>query len=462
MAPQPTPTSSPSHLNLSLPLPCPPNTDRLRVTPELLTCHSHGRTTAKRLKGLSRSEEWGPVVRGAAARLLRAWRTTVNDGGSMGGTPAACMPGTSVAPSEDRTDGRGEGKGAVRTVATAAAAALSERSAQATGTPQDEKEEEEEEKEKDKGDNSSRKTKPPTAMILLSSGARDDTDTAVAVAPRPAASLHPPKGRASRPQPQPQPQPRLQQPPKPKRPSLVPAVLWDRLSQEFNASQLNAIWAAAASQLEARHERTRAAAATTPTVKAAAATTTATTPARVEAAAVVVAAEGYRAVGGGIVLLQGPPGTGKTRTILGVVSAILARREEKGVGGTGVSAAGDRCSGDGDGERGMGTTLGVGARRKRPGVGVAGRWVAAKTHQRVSGCGARGSVAFGGFCCRFCGCGGASGDISGGIYLIVFVAAVFRGSCCCAALVHFQLPRLTLTSLLLASRCSFAPLATAP
>ncbi|CAM9623005.1 unnamed protein product, partial [Ectocarpus fasciculatus] len=45
----------------------------------------------------------------------------------------------------------------------------------------------------------------------------------------------------------------------PKRPSLVPAALWDRLSQEFNVSQLRAIWAAAASAREAHEELAAAA-----------------------------------------------------------------------------------------------------------------------------------------------------------------------------------------------------------
>lgn len=85
-----------------------------------------------------------------------------------------------------------------------------------------------------------------------------------------------------------------------------------------------------------------------------------------------------------MVLLQGPPGTGKTRTVLGVVSAILARREEKTTATSGmVVGGGGSASKNGVGDRGMGTTLEVGgARQKRP--GVAGRWVAAKTHQRVS------------------------------------------------------------------------------
>eukprot|EP00903_Cladosiphon_okamuranus_P019598 g18024.t1 len=359
-----------------------------RVTPELLT--SHGRATAKRLKGLSKSEAWGPVVRGAAARLLRAWRSTVNDGGSSSasnGTSAASAPGTRVphnsnSEEKQRIGGEGEGDGAVG----AAAAAVSERGSKATSKrpqergPQERDKEEEKEKGKerrerenmddgddDEDDISSQKNK--TAALPLSSDGGAD-------ARRPAKG-----GRAVHANPQ--------SPPRPKRPSLVPAALWDRLSHEFNASQLTAIWAAAASQQEARQERA-----------ASAAGRTAKQPARVQtrpaaAPAAAATAASYRTVAGGIVLLQGPPGTGKTRTILGVVSAILARREEKEEGvanaRTGTEArAGEGCGGafggdgGGGGDRGMGNTLAVGARQKRP--GVAGRWVAAKTHQRVLVC----------------------------------------------------------------------------
>lgn len=310
------------------------------------------------------------MVRGAATRLLRAWRATVNDSGSGSGSngmSAASVPGMSVSRrTNNEVTAGGEGEGAVR---AAAATSVSERGAKATSKPPQEKEKEKERKtergdEDEDEDTSSRRNYDASAALL-------PTSDGGAVARRPAKKGQP------------------QSPAKPKRPSLVPAPLWGRLSQEFNASQLTAIWAAAASQLEARQERATSAAATT-----------ATQPARVQAgpaaaAAAPAAAASYRTVGGGIVLLQGPPGTGKTRTILGVVSALLARREEKGEGAAGTGAtAGEGCGGafggDEGGDRGMGTTLGVGARQKRP--GVAGRWVAAKTHQRVSGRGARGVV----------------------------------------------------------------------
>ncbi|CBN79685.1 Presumed helicase required for RNA polymerase II transcription termination and processing of RNAs [Ectocarpus siliculosus] len=165
----------------------------------------------------------------------------------------------------------------------------------------------------------------------------------------------------------------------PKRPSLVPAALWDRLSQEFNVSQLRAIWAAAASAREAQEDLAAAARDNDGRATPEAAVLAERRAPVNHAAATANRREGGARGGGskgGVVLLQGPPGTGKTRTVLGVVSAILARREEKDCGSGG--------GGGGAGARGMGTTLAPGARQKRP--GVAGRWVAAKTHQRILVC----------------------------------------------------------------------------
>lgn len=136
----------------------------------------------------------------------------------------------------------------------------------------------------------------------------------------------------------------------PKRPSLVPVELWDRLSIEFNHSQVRAVWAATATAREQHEESLRE------REQALKATTS--------------SSSGRERAEGGVVLLQGPPGTGKTRTVLGLVSAILARRKEK------VGVVNDV------GGRGSGTTLAVGSGQKRP--TVAERWAAVKAHQRVS------------------------------------------------------------------------------
>lgn len=191
----------------------------------------------------------------------------------------------------------------------------------------------------------------------------------------------------------------------PERPRLVPKLLWDRLSEEFNPSQLRAVWAAAATLHEIREEqdklehfrvrRGREAVTVERTPlegsrsKEAGAGATAQPSERrgnVSGQDELKAAQASaRRVGGegGVVLLQGPPGTGKTRTVLGVVSAILARQKEKAVAGhdVGPSTNGVEAEGSGVAGRGMGMTLQVGVRRKRP--GVAGRWTAAKTHLRV-------------------------------------------------------------------------------
>lgn len=135
----------------------------------------------------------------------------------------------------------------------------------------------------------------------------------------------------------------------PRRPSLVPIDLWDRLSREFNHSQVRAVWAATATAREQHEESLRE------REQAPMATTS--------------SSSGRERAEGGVVLLQGPPGTGKTRTVLGLVSAILARRKEK----VGVISDG--------GDRGSGTTLAVRSGQKRP--TVAERWAAVKAHQRV-------------------------------------------------------------------------------
>ena len=184
-----------------------------------------------------------------------------------------------------------------------------------------------------------------------------------------------------------------QQQPAATRPCLIPDPLWLRLSQEFNHSQLRAVWAAAASAGEIRQElqrERRSAAAAGAAAAAGGATDDAARNAgghrpsdgnHAGRGGSADRARDFRQTAeGGVVLLQGPPGTGKTRTVLGVVSAILARQKEDMAGdGGGKSVAG--AAGSGVSGRGMGTTLDVGARRKRPG-GV-GRWAAAKTHQRV-------------------------------------------------------------------------------
>lgn len=271
-----------------------------RVTPDLLTLR--GRSTAKRLRRLSKSTAWGPKVRAAAARLLRAWRGVVN-----------------IDDKNKQENGNVQGE--------------------AAATP---------------------------------NGGRDG-----------------PPGQGRTPA---QSSPNGMPPP---RPSLVPRPLWERLAKEFNPSQLWAVWAAAASAKETSQERLRERAGAETAARETAGTdssgegkgkrSTEQRPGHAAGSAdgaatkaVAVSREGTE---GGVVLLQGPPGTGKTRTVLGVVSAILARQKEK-LGSGAAGGGGGAGSSAGVAGRGMGMTLQVGARQKRP--GVAGQWAAAKTHQRVS------------------------------------------------------------------------------
>ncbi|CAB1096326.1 unnamed protein product [Ectocarpus sp. CCAP 1310/34] len=330
-----------------------------RVAPELLT--SHGRGTAKRLKRLSKSEVWGPDVRNAAARLLRAWRGVVDVGG---GATAYSKAATKRSQDEERggagSGGGGAGSSEGGAKAKVGAEQIVDRVRPAASTKPrlvGEKEQEEEENDEQQGISSSGH-KSPAPMPDAGSSSSDFS---------PKVTCPPEKQQKEQQQ-------------TPKRPSLVPAALWDRLSQEFNVSQLRAIWAAAASAREAHEDLAAAARGNDgPATPETAVLAERRAPVNHAAAATANRREGGARGGGskgGVVLLQGPPGTGKTRTVLGVVSAILARREEKdcasGGGRSGASA------------RGMGTTLAPEARQKRP--GVAGRWVAAKTHQRVLVC----------------------------------------------------------------------------
>lgn len=327
----------------------------------------HGRGTATRLKRISKSKVWSPEVRDAAARLLRTWRGVVD----VSGTAQPPKAKEKLSRRQEKPDDDGGRTADPKGKRRAAHAKVVTESGGEGKKPED-----------------ASRSKRNTAASISDTGvvsSRPDDDS-------PKHSCPPPQ------QLQDQNQQRS-----PERPSLVPATLWDRLSQEYNFSQLSAIWAAAASALEARQEGRNAAGGTnkvggvdhpggavaepierrTPVNGAAATAATATSRRAGEGGA-------FRGGGkGGIVLLQGPPGTGKTRTILGVVSAILARGEEKDSAGRGgsfdVCGGGGRPAGStsaGVGDRGMGTTLEVGTKQKRP--GLAGRWVAAKTHQRVS------------------------------------------------------------------------------
>lgn len=174
-------------------------------------------------------------------------------------------------------------------------------------------------------------------------------------------------------------------PPAPERPRLIPLPLWERLSQEFNHSQLRAVWAAAASARETyaerewQHEREKLAPSTFSKVaESLSAMPEAAGDGEKRTGDGAAASRGGMRAGlseGGIVLLQGPPGTGKTRTIQGIVSAILARGKEKPAGAAALA------SGDG-GNGGHGMKLEVKRTQKR--ARGAGTWAAAKTHQRVS------------------------------------------------------------------------------
>lgn len=181
--------------------------------------------------------------------------------------------------------------------------------------------------------------------------------------------------------------------PAPERPRLVPLLLWDRLSLEFNPSQLRAVWAAVATVRETQQERERERERVRKREREENAASTKSKNADSSPSAPLASSnddptgDGGDGLGGGggstrgvlaeggVVLLQGPPGTGKTRTVLGVVSAILAREKEKAPG-TGAAGAADGGNG------GLGMTLEVRAKQKRP--GGAARLAAAKTHQRVS------------------------------------------------------------------------------
>lgn len=186
--------------------------------------------------------------------------------------------------------------------------------------------------------------------------------------------------------------------PPPEKPQLVPLPLWQRLSKEFNPSQLRAVWAAAATaretalerERERERDRTRSRehpegppstpsknAGKSPSAERRASRNASTGGGGSGASRLSGIGESARSgmADGGVVLLQGPPGTGKTRTVLGVVSVILGREKEKASGlGAGV-VAGDGGSG------GRGMTLEVSSRQKRP--GGAARLAAAKMHQRV-------------------------------------------------------------------------------
>ena len=266
-----------------------------RVTADLLT--SRGREAARCAKRLSKAPDLSLGVRATAARLLRAWRGVVDaDKKTNSG-------GEDDGPEKQKQGGvvkdndrRGNEEQALRAVAPATMTA-----------------------------EASDKNAP--------SSNNSDNNISEERSPAPPAPLA--------------------------RPSLVPDTLWERLSREFNHSQLRAVWAATASARETCEEQQRERA------------RKAADPGRsvIGAAGGAGISFGRERAEGGVILLQGPPGTGKTRTVLGVVSAILARRKENAT--------------TGGGGQGSGTTLAVGSRQqKRP--GAAGRWAAVKTHQRVS------------------------------------------------------------------------------
>lgn len=299
-----------------------------RVTPDLLGLGSPGRATGIRLKRISQSTAWGPEVCAAAASIFRNWKATSN---------AAYGKGASAGGKQDE-NGNASGKHVSARTAAAAAALGGAASRNASSA----------------GDVSpSSPTPAPGSRSKTGRAGSTPEETAVAARPR-----------------------------------LVPHLLWSRLSREFNPSQLRAVWAAAASAGETRQElerERRAAGAAGAAGSAGGATgegggdpSEGRHAGRGDAAGrtreLRVAAEG------GVVLLQGPPGTGKTRTVLGVVSAILARQKEAGAHSVSNGAAGG-AAGFGASGRGMGTTQEVGTRQKRP--GVASRLAAAKTHQRV-------------------------------------------------------------------------------
>lgn len=329
------------------------------MTSELLK--SRGAGTAKRLQALATSSDaWTPEVRAAAARLMRYWRAVANVQHAAGSDSCPLLPDSAsqelfLSASENHEhseDGRNGTRGAGRKREGGGGCVEVGLYKENAG------------KDKAKG-----KGKKDVEGIVEStfevssrqhtrrrgSGGKSDRGDKAVDSKDQQITQQPPTSAPSRPL----------TPPPPARPRLVPLPLWERLEREFNPSQLRAVWAAAASALETRVERER------------------------ERLAMLVRGpndsnDSGRVGGGGggtstragaeggVILLQGPPGTGKTRTVLGVVSAILARQKETPGGG----AAADGGNG------GKGMTLEVGRRQKRP--GVAGRWAAAKTHQRVS------------------------------------------------------------------------------
>lgn len=149
--------------------------------------------------------------------------------------------------------------------------------------------------------------------------------------------------------------------PSPTKPRSLPTALWNRLQKEFNPSQLRAVSAAVASSEETEAELSRVgtrgkteAGGASPSVGIA-----------------IAGGAGRVAKEAVVVLLQGPPGTGKTRTVRGVVSAILACQKQHG----GVPLSPPAVPGHG----GQRSEAGKPPKRSR----FASRWTATTGRQRV-------------------------------------------------------------------------------
>lgn len=332
--------------------------------------NSSGRSAAKHLKQIAAKPDssldgiglaspyWGPEVRSAAGRLLRCWRFVANesaDDNMMSITDTINSPVVAKDPSKSRPE-------------TAGGSASKEKDGKSTvnrnlgaGKGNEKGDKEEGAAETDRGDNSkpNRNSKKPR---------RDSSGAPEMAKPCTSPTLPPPE-----------------------RPRLIPLLLWDRLSLEFNPSQLRAVWAAVATVRETQLEREREQERVRRWELEKNAVLTSSKVADSSPSAQLASSNDPTGDGGGgpgdgsggtrgalgeggVVLLQGPPGTGKTRTVLGVVSAILARDKEK--------APGTGAAGTGDGRNGLGMTLEVRPKQKRP--GGAARLAAPKTHQRVS------------------------------------------------------------------------------
>ncbi|CAM9306566.1 unnamed protein product, partial [Phaeothamnion confervicola] len=157
----------------------------------------------------------------------------------------------------------------------------------------------------------------------------------------------------------------------PSQPALLPPALWAELARQYNSSQLQAIWAVAASADELERRRIQNGNDSGDGGGGGGG------PSRRRK----VAGGGQDGREGEVILLQGPPGTGKTRAVLGVVSSILARRTDTGSGGGDSAGSGSAGSGSAAGAASLAAApAALQVRPRRRGGGPS------HAHQRVLVC----------------------------------------------------------------------------